>query len=266
VDWTYESGILTILTPTGLDNWSMCMTKNYLVSESIIKETSAIVETMEELVFMPGITEIARIEFCNFHYNENDYSKLRKITLPDGLIKIGDSAFAGLRALQEINLPDTIEEIGGGAFGGCLSLESFSIPPKVSVLKDSLLASTYSLTELYIPESVKELWIACLDGSGVHRIIFEGTIEFIENMRTLFMPNLSQLVFLDKPPIDYLGNPPVFGDTIPTDVIGLEIYDKDAITIYYLTKNAEYWAPNGETEWLGCKLVAIELLDDLPEI
>ena len=163
-------------------------------------------------------------------------------------------------------MPNTIEEIGGGAFGGCLSLESFSIPPKVTVLEDSLLGSTYSLIELYIPHTVEIIGAQCFSDSGIRRIIFEGTIEFIEDMRTLSMPNLSQLVFLDKPPIDYLGDPPPPVGSIPSDIIGLEIYDEDAITIYYLSRNKEYWAPNGETEWLGCRHVAIESLDDLPDI
>jgi len=259
-EWIFESGTLTLLTATGIENWMVCMDEYYYSDE-----ITAILETVEDVVFSAGITEIPRYALCDFKHNTNAFSRLTKITLPYGLITIGGDAFSRLYALQQVNLPDTIEVIGAGAFHCCYSLESIDIPPKVTVLDDEILGFTYTLTELYIPEAVKKIGIHCFSDSGLRRIIFAGTIESIDDMRTLFMPYLSQLVFLDKPPIYYEGISVPPGN-MPSDIIGLEIYDEDAITIYYLVKNAEYWEPNGETEWLGCKLVAIESLEDLPPI
>ena len=36
-------------------------------------------------------------------------------------------------------------------------------------------------------------------------------------------------------------------------------------TIYYLNTNKEYWKEFGE-QWLGCPLVGIDSLDDLPPL
>ena len=43
-------------------------------------------------------------------------SKLKKMTLPDGLYRIGKSAFSKLFALTEINIPDSVRAIGYAAF------------------------------------------------------------------------------------------------------------------------------------------------------
>lgn len=43
-------------------------------------------------------------------------SKLKKMTLPDGLYRIGKSAFSKLFALTEINIPDSVRVIGYAAF------------------------------------------------------------------------------------------------------------------------------------------------------
>ena len=42
--------------------------------------------------------------------------KVKKITLPDGLYRIGQGAFAKLGALTEVNIPESVRSIGYGAF------------------------------------------------------------------------------------------------------------------------------------------------------
>ena len=44
--------------------------------------------------------------------------KLKKMTLPTGLYRIGQYAFSKLFSLTEINIPDTVRSIGYGAFSG----------------------------------------------------------------------------------------------------------------------------------------------------
>ena len=43
-------------------------------------------------------------------------AKLKKMTLPDGLYRIGQSAFSKLYSLTEINIPDSVRSVGYGAF------------------------------------------------------------------------------------------------------------------------------------------------------
>ena len=56
---------------------------------------------------------------------------ITKITLPEGLRKIGESAFNGLVALEDVNIPSTVVSIGEYAFLDCNELKRFVIPEGV---------------------------------------------------------------------------------------------------------------------------------------
>ena len=65
-----------------------------------------------------AVTEIAGSTFSN---------SLTAVSLPDGLMAIGEGAFYGT-ALEEIRFPDTLTAIGKDAFGYCTSLASVIWP------------------------------------------------------------------------------------------------------------------------------------------
>ena len=76
--------------------------------------------------------------------------KIERVSLPDGLVSIGDNAFVGLENLSEINIPDTVTSIGENAFGGCISIKTIKLPAKLETLGTS--AFGYSgLTSVTLP-------------------------------------------------------------------------------------------------------------------
>ncbi|MBR5570214.1 MAG: leucine-rich repeat protein [Oscillospiraceae bacterium] len=88
-----------------------------------------------------GYKEIGNFAFANFDYVQKTEEELAfddaetskqwyigdntitKVTIPEGIEKIGAYAFANLTALEEIILPSTMEFIEYGAFYGCTSLK-----------------------------------------------------------------------------------------------------------------------------------------------
>lgn len=58
------------------------------------------------------------------------------VKLPEGLIKIGNSAFANCTDLETINFPATLRIIGDLAFAGCAALD-VEVPEKVRIGKDA---------------------------------------------------------------------------------------------------------------------------------
>lgn len=67
-----------------------------------------------EYTVKDGTIVIADDAFSGVGYS----SKLKKMTLPTGLYRIGKYAFSKLFSLTEINIPDTVRSIGYGAFSG----------------------------------------------------------------------------------------------------------------------------------------------------
>ncbi len=63
-------------------------------------------------------------------------SDLLQITLPEGLLKIGDRAFADCKDLDTVNFPESLKIIGEEAFAGCIVLDK-PIPKNIRVGKDA---------------------------------------------------------------------------------------------------------------------------------
>jgi hypothetical protein len=60
---------------------------------------------------------------------------LTKVTLPDSLRVIPESAFFSSRKLASINLPASLEEIGYSAFQNCVELTDLVIPDSLTSIR-----------------------------------------------------------------------------------------------------------------------------------
>lgn len=68
-------------------------------------------------------------------------SKIKSITIPDTIKKIGSSAFANCDNLTSATIPDSVTSIGESAFLGCSSLTSITIPGSVTSISNSAINS-----------------------------------------------------------------------------------------------------------------------------
>ncbi len=88
-----------------------------------------------------AITEIGQFAFSNYDYVAKDPSeydeeapetmktwfmgdsRVKRVTIPEGVTRIGAYAFAGITSLEQVDLPSTLETIDYGAFYGCTNLK-----------------------------------------------------------------------------------------------------------------------------------------------
>ena len=80
-----------------------------------------------------GVTEIADRAF------QDDQAELalQTISLPIGLRRIGEYAFADCVRLQSLTVPLTVTDLAPNAFACCVSLERLSLPPGLSAALDT---------------------------------------------------------------------------------------------------------------------------------
>lgn len=88
---------------------------------STITIPSTIIEIEDEAFRGCAATQIeiqAPISVINTRTFEN-CTKLRTVSLPEGIAVLGDEAFKDCTALEELSLPDSLSEIGKNVFVGC---------------------------------------------------------------------------------------------------------------------------------------------------
>ena len=96
------------------------------------------------------------------------YSKLEKVTLPDGLETIGRYAFQSCESLSEINLPDSVKYISSDILDGRY-MESYAFD------------NCSALKEITIPAGIIS-YRATFVGSGLEKVVFaDGTTEIQSN-------------------------------------------------------------------------------------
>ena len=148
-------------------------------------------------------------------------NKIQKVTIPDGIMKIGEEGdphgvggvFFMCTALEEVEIPDSVQsiaagafmwcsslrtsvlpeglpEIGWGTFRGCSSLESVNIPTSVSLIESYAFEDCSKLKEIVLPEGLKNIeglaFENCSSLSSVRIPASVTTINKSENHGTPF--------------------------------------------------------------------------------
>ena len=85
------------------------------------------------------------------------YCYITSVTLPDGFVTLGPSAFEGCSQLTQVILPDTLMEIGSSSFASCSKLTEITIPDSVTAIGEMAFYQCSSLREAVIPDGVTSI-------------------------------------------------------------------------------------------------------------
>ncbi len=156
----------------------------------------------------------------NGSYTERVRNARRKITLviiPEGVSKIGDSAFAGCKSLTEIRFPQSLRCVGLSAFSFCDSLENIELPDGVRELDSFAFSSLTAVKSLRIPSGVRYLGDAVISfNDKLEQVIISQGVEKIGSS-ILFCGKLS---YVEIPESVKEIDDGLFGGLNPFTVIG----------------------------------------------
>ena len=94
--------------------------------------------------------------------NEEQIKKLyeeieKAVTIPEGVVKIGDLCFNSCNDIELIDIPSTVREIGSMAFFRCEALKEISLPDGLEKIGSDAFSKCFALSYIFIPSGVKEI-------------------------------------------------------------------------------------------------------------
>lgn len=123
--------------------------------------------------------------------------KMHTVSLPNSLVRIGDSAFSGCSLLESIIIPEGVKEIGAAAFKNCIHLTDVSIPQSVESMGDGVFAGCRGLAnekgfviannaihsffgadrEIVVPEGITAIADGVFDKTGITSVKLPATLK-----------------------------------------------------------------------------------------
>ena len=154
---------------------------DYLVSNAATEIMSDKEQKAKEL----GITVISWSKFndmVGMRYQDREYisvyewidripmsafagnKKTKRVTIPKGVITIGNEAFKNCRNLESVIIPESVTGIGHRTFKWCVKLEQMVIPEGVSTIGDEVFSGCSNLTSVKIPKSIMSIGYSAFSG------------------------------------------------------------------------------------------------------
>lgn len=148
-------------------------------------------DEVEYLTLPEGILSIGDSAFT---INEN----LVEVRLPESLEYIGEDAFSYCDNLEIINLPDNIRFIGKSAFHKCSKLSSITLPKNLSSLEENTLSACSGLEEIILQKGIKSIGKFAFDGcSSLKKITLPDGVLSIGDCAFYDCSNLIDIVLAD---------------------------------------------------------------------
>ncbi len=123
--------------------------------------------------------------------------RLTAATIGNGVTSIGTNAFSGC-SLVSATIPDSVTNIGDGAFSGCFRLRNVTLPNSLTSLGGGAFSNCESLASVTIPSSLTSIadstFYGCTEmdgvtiGSGVTSL-GDGAFQACENLGSVTIPN-----------------------------------------------------------------------------
>ena len=131
---------------------------------------------------IPSAVEFKGNQYPVIKINDNvfaDNTNLTAVTLPDGLVEIGNYAFSGCKNLESVTLPESLTTLGDYAFSSCKSLRAVKIPSGVTTIPDHCFYGCSSLENVTISEGVTDIEIEAFLSCNLNALTLPESLEAI---------------------------------------------------------------------------------------
>lgn len=129
-----------------------------------------------EIIVPITLTEIPGWCFCEAKLKEDV-----KVRFHDGITKIGESAFEGIKFGGNLALPPNLKEIGDNAFFGCKFSGELNIPTSVQNIGSSAFHYSNLSGTLNIPDNIDVISEESFCNTALEKVILGNNVELVGN-------------------------------------------------------------------------------------
>ena len=110
-------------------------------------------------IIYDGVGTGDMLDYGNYNIYPWDSYKddITSVIIPDGVIRIGNYAFANLTNLASVSMGDDVVEIGYGGFWNCLSIQSITLGSHVTTIGEHAFGSNQALTSITLPNTLQTI-------------------------------------------------------------------------------------------------------------
>lgn len=138
--WTLDSdGVITISGSGAMADYEPYNSQPW--EDYLTSMTAAVIED--------GVTSIGDCAFAR--------SRIESVRIPQGVIRIGESAFAACSKLLAVTLPDSVSNIESGAFSQCIELTAMEIPNAVTSIERQTFYYCEKLRSIKLPNRLTSI-------------------------------------------------------------------------------------------------------------
>lgn len=199
VTWTYDSdGVLTISGNGAMKDfrWNEYDEEKAIMVQHKDIPWLDVMGDIKSCVIEEGITHISSNAFINCEMETATIPNgvitigdrafanclnLTSITIPEGVTSVGESCFYGSFKLKNIEIPSTLTNIGVGAFVMC-AMESITIPEGVTIIEEQTFAQCSHLKSITFPKSLKKIDDYFYQCASLQEIHYPGTASDWDNI------------------------------------------------------------------------------------
>ena len=153
IDWSNNIDTVIISNGEAFNEWydAVYVDNTNAYDEELWDNPEAYVKTVQTLYLPAGLVVIGDYALHNARF-------LGGITIPEGVTRIGISAFEDCRSMDSVVFAgNKVEEIGAWAFYNCHSLRSLTLPEGVEEVGLAAFYGCTYLKELTIPSTMKKI-------------------------------------------------------------------------------------------------------------
>ena len=196
---------------------------------------------VRSVVIQEGITSISNGVFaCE---DDSFYGDLQSVTLPKGLLSIGNFAFWHCWSLSSIVIPNSVTTIGDYAFEWCNNLREITLSDSLVTIGEGAFGGC-SLTKVVIPNSIKNIGDSAFSGDVLSVVITQDNVKIGDDVfgpyTIVFCPSTTKIK--NQGIVRYTDKTPIQIKKAVQKADGW--YDDEDTNLYYIVPNetGDYYA------------------------